>query len=282
MSNPADDPQNLRLNAAVDGELDAANALDLEGAMAAEPALAAQFRELEAVRDAVRRHVPREEAPKALQDRVMALADKAEPQKPANVVPFAPTLRPLRAPQWMSLAASFAVLGFAAGVGLMSLRLPNPSQAVADGLVSDFARAGLAGQPYDVASSDRHTVKPWLAGRTTVSANIVDLAAEGFPLEGGRVAVVDRVPTPTLVYRHNEHLIAVTELPLDARGARGGEGIETVDGYHVARWAGPNLAYVAVSDMDEKTLAEFVAAFRRERDSAAEPGHGDRLPPAAK
>ena len=27
------------------------------------------------------------------------------------------------------------------------------------------------------------------------------------------------VPVPTLVYRHSEHLIAVTELPLDAKGA---------------------------------------------------------------
>ena len=53
----------------------------------------------------------------------------------------------------------------------------------------------------------------------------------------------------------------MTELPLDARG-RGASGIETVDGYHVARWTDANLAYVAVSDMDAKTLAEFVAAFR--------------------
>ena len=76
----------------------------------------------------------------------------------------------------------------------MALRSPNPSQAIADGLVSDYARAAIAGQPFDVASSDRHTVKPWLAGRTTVSADIVDLAPQGFPLAGGRVSVVDRIP----------------------------------------------------------------------------------------
>ncbi len=152
----------------------------------------------------------------------------------------------------------------------MSLRMQSASQGVAQSLVSDFARAEIAGQPFDVASSDRHTVKPWLAGRTTVSADIVDLASQGFPLAGGRVAVVDRIPAPTLVYRHNEHLVAVTELPLDAQGARAGGGIETIDGYHVARWSDANLAYVAVSDMDEKTLAEFVAAFREARKPAAE------------
>ena len=168
------------------------------------------------------------------------------------------------------MAASFAVLGFAVGAGLTSLRTPMGSGDVAQNLVSDFARAAIAGQPFDVASSDRHTVKPWLADRTTVSASIVDLPPR-FPLVGGRVAVIDRIPTPTLVYRHNEHLVAVTELPLSPKGPRGTGGIETIDGYHVARWSDANLAYVAVSDMDETALGEFVTAFRRGGAPATEP-----------
>jgi anti-sigma factor RsiW len=274
MSDPTADSRRLRLNAALDGELDAANAVAFEREMAADPELAAEHRELRAIRDAVRRHAPRERAPKALVESVLAFIDEAAPATPSNVAALAPR-RAWRLPAWAPLAASFAVLGFAAGVGLTSLRLPNASQAVADGLVSDFARAAVAGQPFDVASSDRHTVKPWLAGRTTVSADIVDLAAQGFPLAGGRVAVIDRIPAPTLVYRHNEHMVAVTELPLDAKGARGGEGIETVDGYHVARWSDANLAYVAVSDMDEKTLTDFLAAFRAAHKAApGEEGKG--------
>ncbi len=257
----------LRLNAALDGELDAVNGLEFERALGTDMALAADYRRLEALREALRRHVPREEAPQALVDRIAALTQPT----PSSVVAFAP----LRRPAWrdtgaLALAASFAVLGFAVGAGLTSLRTPNTTGSVADGLVSDFARAEISGQPFDVASSDRHTVKPWLAGRTTVSADIIDLASQGFPLAGGRVAVVDRIPAPTLVYRHGEHLVAVTELPLDATGARAGGGIETVDGYHVARWSDANLAYVAVSDMDERTLADFVQAFRQARNPAAE------------
>jgi anti-sigma factor RsiW len=274
MSDSNPDPRSLRLNAALDGELDAANALAFERDLAADPALAAEYRELEAVRTAVRRHAPRESSPKALIDSVLALADAGKPAEPTNVVPLAPKARPSRVANWLPIAASFAVLGFAAGVGLTALQSAGPSQAIADGLVSDYARAAIAGQPFDVASSDRHTVKPWLAGRTTVSADIIDLAPQGFPLAGGRVSVVDRVPAPTLVYRHNEHMVAVTELPLDARGARGADGIANVDGYHVARWTDANLAYVAVSDMDEKTLAEFVAVFRAAR--AAPQSEGGR------
>src|SRR5580693_2129456 len=99
--------------------------------------------------------------------------------------------------------------------------------------------------------------------RSRSSGTVLDLAPEGFPLVGGRVTIVDRVPTPTLVYRHNEHVVAVTELPADAKLSRGTGGIETIDGYHVARWSDANLNYVAVSDMDEKALGDFVMAFRQ-------------------
>ena len=110
----------------------------------------------------------------------------------AAILPFRrATPGPVR---MLALAASIAACGFAAGVGFMALRQTGASEGVATGLVADFARAEIAGQPFDVASSDRHTVKPWLADRTTVSASIVDLATQGFPLAGGRVAVVDRIP----------------------------------------------------------------------------------------
>ena len=136
--------------------------------------------------------------------------------------------------------------------------------------MSDFARAEIAGQPFDVASSDRHTVKPWLANRTTVSGTIVDLAPEGFPLVGGRVTIVDRVPTPTLVYRHNEHVVAVTELPVDAKGPR--DRRDRNDRRLPCRALvrrQPRLC--RVSDMDEKALGEFVEAFRRGGGAATEP-----------
>jgi anti-sigma factor RsiW len=264
------DERFLRLNAALDGELDAMGSLELERALRDDPALAGEYSRLAALRDAVRRHAAREAAPRALADRVAALAAPVTPPGPVSVAPT-----PFRRRVWfdaraLALAASVPAVSFAVGAGLMTLRMQGASDNIAAGLVSDFARAEIVGQPFDVASSDRHTVKPWLAARATVSAEIADLAPQGFTLEGGRIAVVDRVPAPTLVYRKHEHLIAVTELPLDLAGARAGGGIETIDGFHVARWSGANLSYVAVSDMDEKTLADFVAAFRQAQKPAEE------------
>jgi anti-sigma factor RsiW len=265
------DDRILRLQAALDGELDAMSALELEQAMRDDYALAAEYRGLAALREAVRRHAPRERAPQGLADRISALAGPVEAEGPTASAAILPFRRATPGPvRMLALAASVAACGFGAGAGFMALRQTGSSEGVASGLVADFARAEIAGQPFDVASSDRHTVKPWLADRTTVSANIVDLAQVGFPLAGGRIAVVDRIPSPTLVYRHNEHFVAVTELPSSAKGARPGERTETIDGYHVARWSDPNLSYIAVSDMDEKTLADFVTAFRQVQKPASE------------
>ena len=270
------DDRLLRLNAALDGELDAMGSLAFERELRDDPTIAAEYQRLTKLRDSIRRHAPREDAPQALADRIAALTASAPAAPPpqAATAPAA-TVVPFRRRAWLdsralAMAASFAVLGFAVGAGLTSLRTSMGSGDVAQNLVSDFARAAIAGQPFDVASSDRHTVKPWLADRTTVSASIVDLAPR-FPLVGGRVAVIDRIPTPTLVYQHNEHLVAVTELPLSPKGPRGTGGIETIDGYHVARWSDANLAYVAVSDMDETALGEFVEAFRRGGSPGTEP-----------
>ncbi|MGA7197122.1 anti-sigma factor family protein, partial [Roseiarcus sp.] len=102
MNDPASRDRILRLNAALDGELDAASSLELEREMRANPALAAEYRRLEALRASMARLVPRETAPKKLADRIAALgapaADSASASAAASVVPFARP--PVRRPNW--------------------------------------------------------------------------------------------------------------------------------------------------------------------------------------
>ena len=248
MSDPSRESA-LRANAALDGELDAANALEFERELARDPDLRALHARLGAARDAVRRSAPRESAPEALRERVLRLAEVAEP----------PARRRMRfgdAPR--ALAASLALVAVIGALAWM-FRVGGGEDPRLQALVSGYMRAQVSGQPFDVASSDRHTVKPWLAARVTLGAQVLDLAPAGYPLAGGRIDIVDHAPVPTLVYRRREHFISVSELPLrDARSWRG-----AVEGYHVESWADAERAYVAVSDIDAPELADFAEAFRR-------------------
>ena len=97
-------------------------------------------------------------------------------------------------------------------------------------------RAQISGQPVDVVSSDRHTVKPWLAGKLPVTAMVVDLAPEGFELLGGRIDIVGGNPAPTLVYKHRQHLVSVTQLRANIADYPATPRRKTLDGYPVAIW----------------------------------------------
>ena len=239
-----------RANAALDGELDAANALAFERELAADASLRAQYERLSATRDAIRAAAPTERAPNSLRLRIEALSAPAKPRA-RTFLPYA-------------LAASFAALAILGSAISLSLRLAAPqSDAALVALVSGYERGQISGQPFDVASSDRHTVKPWLASRVPLGAAVVDLADEGYPLAGGRIDIVGRTPVATLVYRRREHVIAVSELP---RG--GSEGRETFEGFHVAKWTDAERSYIAVSDIDTGELESFISAFKK---GAAQP-----------
>lgn len=236
----------LRLQAALDGELDAAGMLAFERACAEDPALDAEFARLKALDEALRRAAPIEPAPARLRARIAALAEP-----PRRTKSF------FAAPQ-RALAATL-LLGVLIGYGGAILRPAPPRDERA--LVSAFMRTQIGGQSVDVATSDRHVVKPWLASRAPLATAAVDLSAEGFPLAGGRVEALDGRVVPTLVYRRREHRIEVTELPLTG-SPRDKTKMSSLDGFHVARWSDSDRAYVAVTDMPESELAEFVTQFR--------------------
>src|ERR1700728_5398130 len=101
------DERLLRLNAAFDGELDAMGSLEFEREMRDDPALAAEYRRLTTLRNAVRRHAPREAAPEALADRIAALTASA-PAAPPPQAAAAPTATvvPFRRRAWLDRRAA--------------------------------------------------------------------------------------------------------------------------------------------------------------------------------
>src|SRR5262249_56348171 len=94
--------------------------------------------------------------------------------------------------------------------------MPLPADlwyTVADIIVANHLHALMATKPIDIASSDSHTVKPWFNGRIPDAPRVVDLNQKGFPLVGGRIDVIGRVPLATLVYQRRQHLISLSAVP---------------------------------------------------------------------
>jgi anti-sigma factor RsiW len=173
----------LPIHAYLDGELDPTNALAVEKRMATDPALAAECERVEVLQRLIHAHLPREAPPPGLRTRVETAVGMRRPR-----VRFAHTQF-----SWRALAASIAVTAVVAGSATSMLRAPSPSDMVRDGIVDAHIRSLMASQPIDVASSDRHTLKPWFNGRSQ-APRVVDLASQDFPLVGGRIDVVSEVP----------------------------------------------------------------------------------------
>ena len=71
----------------------------------------------------------------------------------------------------------------------------------------------MAAQPFDVASGDPHSVGPWFAGKLDFAPKVRDLAAQGFPVVGGRVDYFDGRRVAAIVFRDVRLDFAITPLP---------------------------------------------------------------------
>jgi len=252
-SAPPDDPS-LLVHAYLDGELDPAHALEVERRLAADPALAAERARVEALRQLIAERLPREAPPPDLVRRIEAAVG-------ARPAPARFASHPSAHPSWRALAAS-VLLALFVGSGSTWLALrPVHQGGTADLVVASHMRALMAAQPIDVASSDRHTVKPWFNGRIPESPRVIDLANAGFALVGGRIDVIGRVPVPTLVYRIRQHLISLTALPANA-AAPMTVGLRNIAGYNTLTWTDSGVTYWAVSDVSASDLETFAKAFR--------------------
>ncbi len=168
--------------------------------------------------------------------------------------------------QWRMIGAlglGLLIVGLFLVTGLVVMRnnaLPAEDQLVTSVLASHI-RSLMADHLTDVISSDQHTVKPWFDGKIDYAPAVIDLAAQGFPLVGGRLDYLESNPVAALVYRNDKHLINLfiwptSDLPDTAPGQL------TRLGYHLLHWQMDNATYWAVSDLEEDKLNTFAELIK--------------------
>jgi anti-sigma factor RsiW len=235
----------LLLHAYLDGELDPADTLVVGRKIAANPALSAELERTKALRQTVS-ELPRRTLPPHLRSRVdAAFGSKRQPARSS----------------WQALAAS-TLLAFMLGGGSTWLVLhPVASERTAEAVVDSHMRGLMASRPTDVASSERHTVKPWFNGRIPQAPRVVDLAQDGFPLVGARVDVIGNTPVPTLVYGRRLHVISLSAIPEPGQGDQI-KAHRSINGYNVVSWREGGIGYWAISDLAVGELDTFARLFK--------------------
>jgi anti-sigma factor (TIGR02949 family) len=220
-----------RLDAYLDGEVAEAERALLHQHLAGCAKCGPEAAALERLRNGIRQAAPIYRAPEALRWQLRSTLRR-------EAAAGAPTA--LRAPGWLANAASILIAVAVGSGGTVLLTGERQNDIVANELIDSHLRSLLGTHLIDVASSDKHTVKPWFAGRTDVSPPGVDLAAAGFPLIGGRLDLIQGKPVPALVYRAGKHIINVFILP--TRPSDFGNTLPR-RGYTLRHWNEGNIGY---------------------------------------
>lgn len=244
----------LLLCAYLDGELGVSEVLALEHHLDGCAECRAAQAEQRALIARCRAEAPYFRAAPELARRIEAALPRSTPATPARAGSTfwdLPWLRPV------ALAATLATL--ITGVGLY-LALPSEQDRLAAELVAGHVRSLQVDHLSDVASSDQHTVKPWFNGKIDFAPPVLDLAGQGFKLEGGRLDYIHGHNAAVLVYRHGPHPINVFVWP--EAGSDRAPRLRDLQGYHLAQWRADGLEFWAVSDLARDEMAALVVALR--------------------
>ena len=164
---------------------------------------------------------------------------------------------------WLALAAAIILVAIIASSLSPRLRAPGGDQFLATQLIASHVRSLMANHLTDVASSDHHTVKPWLDAKLDFAGPVVDLSSEGFPLIGGRLDYLDNHPVAALVYQRRKHFINLFVWPASSGAAITPKAISR-QGYQLLHWVDSDFNYWAVSDVSDNDLQAFKQAFEKQ------------------
>ena len=243
-------PELSRLDAWFDGELAETAAADVERHSRDCAECRARLAELTAWRGRLRRDALLEPAPSALRKSIARRLEAAA---------FASRQVWRSRPFGLgALAGAALVAGLVAVVFAPGLLRPMSAGALIDQVVAAHVDSLLPQHLTAVVSTDRHTVKPWFAGRADVSPPVADFADRGYPLIGGRVARLDRQRAAVVVYGHGTHIINV--FTWQAQGEL--PQFTNRRGYRVQCWRSADLESCAVSDAGWDELGGLVSLLR--------------------
>jgi anti-sigma factor RsiW len=234
-----------------DGELDAVRSAEFEQHLERCSRCQAVLEGLESLRVTLQRGDLYERASPELREKVLQ-----QIAQETNTASRSPRLSRRR---WFLLPAFGTLAAAAALIAIVLFVLPSRTQSTLTAeLIDAHVRSLQPGHLFDVQSTDQHTVKPWFDGKLDFIPPVADLAAQGFPLVGGRLDVIEGHNVAALIYGRRKHFINVFIWPRPRREKETtAESTGSRQGYNwVAGQAGEMRIYL-VSDAGISDLREL-------------------------
>jgi anti-sigma factor RsiW len=241
-------PDNARtlLHAYLDGELDAASTIELEAEIDRSPGLRQELARLSSLQTALR-GATRFSAPAGLTERALGSVSTPREKTEGNVSPW-----------WRNAAISASAIAAVLLVWNLAGPLFHSQRRVSsiDEVVSAHVRSLLADHLTDLASVERHAVKPWLSNRLDFAPPVRDLSDHGFQLAGGRLDYLGGEAVAAIVYQQRLHVINVFIWPSTGEtSSRMHEATER--GYNTVRFHSAGMNYWIVSDVNAQDLRKL-------------------------
>lgn len=231
----------------IDGELDAQHADVVEAHLEGCAACSAELSGLRQLQDKIAAAHLGFRAPKSLRRGI----EDALPR------PFA---RPSRREWLKGFGAGAGLSAIAASGAFLLLTRNDADELILSDVVSAHLRSLEPDHLTDVRSSDRHSVKPWFAGKLGIAPPVVDLTAEGFELAGGRLDAIGGKIVAAIVYRRRNHIINLF-VAAPTEGKPNPPVTENVNGFNIRRWQTAGVSLWAISDINAGELEEFSVQF---------------------
>jgi anti-sigma factor RsiW len=193
------------------------------------------------------------------QKRAVHVAGQRFTPDPAFRVRIQESIAARRPSRWnwfrFPILATATVLLIAGAVSLnLNSRRRGEQQLMSE--LADLHVATLASSnPVDVVSTDRHTVKPWFAGKIPFTFNLPELQDSPFVLVGAKVSYLNQSPGAELIFRVRQHQISVFIFQERALGTmRPDNAVQSALSFTVRSWSHNGLHYFVIGDASAQDL----------------------------
>jgi anti-sigma factor RsiW len=235
-----------------DGELSGRRAAEFERHLRHCAPCATELVDLDLLRDRLQLAQLYEPAPASLRKKIRA-----------DLRPVAPTTAMPQPLLWHWLAAAAAVLFVAiilwrVGPGL---RTDDYRAELAGEIVDAHVRSLQPGPTTGIASNDERLVKGWFDAKLKFAFPVRGFTNDGFPLQGGRLDVVEGRPVAALVYSRRAHQVNVFIWPTREQDASPRAGSR--QGYQWMDWRKGKIEFCAVSDAPTSDLQQLQRLFTK-------------------